>query len=144
MANRKGQGLSINMLVIIALAVFVVFIVLGFTTGGWTRFAGLFGAATTGAGSGIDAAAITCDNYCSLYVNAGSPTVAGGDTWDKRLISVRTDIDIDGDGFADTCDSLGCEDGYYCVKDPGVTGTLEKDPKNFAAEGPISTCRINT
>ena len=144
MANRKGQGLSINMLVIIALAVFVVFIVLGFTTGGWTKFAGLFGAATTGAGSGIDAAAITCDNYCSLYVNAGSPTVVGGDTWDKRLISVRTDIDIDGDGKAEGCTKTTCEDGYYCVADPGVTGTLSNRSTGTQAEGPLSTCLINT
>ena len=111
MANRKGQGLSINMLVIIALAVFVVFIVLGFTTGGWTKFAGLFGAATTGAGSGDEAARITCDSFCTQYANAGRPGIDTGDVWETKLISDRNDIDLDGDG------TIGPTEKYYCVED---------------------------
>ncbi|MDP7260821.1 MAG: hypothetical protein QGI80_02545 [archaeon] len=111
MANKKGQGLSINMLVIIALAVFVVFIVLGFTTGGWTKFAGLFGAATTGAGSGDEAARITCDSFCTQYANAGRPGIDTGDVWETKLISDRNDIDLDGDG------TIGTTEKYYCVKD---------------------------
>ena len=114
MANRKGQGLSINMLVIIALAVFVVFIVLGFTTGGWTKFAGLFGAATTGAGSGDEAARITCDSFCTQYANAGRPTIdstGSGDVWHKKLYAERDDIDLDGDG------TIGPTEKYYCVED---------------------------
>lgn len=108
MANKKGQGLSINMLVIIALAVFVVFIVLGFTTGGWTKFAGLFGAATTGAGSGDEAARITCDSFCTQYANAGRPPIGTGDVWDAKLTTERNDIDLDGDGRILTAETYLC------------------------------------
>jgi hypothetical protein len=111
MANKKGQGLSINMLVIIALAVFVVFIVLGFTTGGWTKFAGLFGAATTGAGSGDEAARITCETFCTQYANSGRPDIGPGDVWETKLISDRNDIDLDGSGAIETTEK------YHCVDD---------------------------
>ncbi len=127
MANKKGQGLSINMLVIIALAVFVVFIVLGFTTGGWTKFAGLFGAATTGAGSGLEAARITCDSFCTQYANAGRPDIAPGDVWDDKLKATRADIDLDGDGRIDG-------EWYVCT---GIAA-------NTSIEGPLApTCATN-
>jgi hypothetical protein len=123
MANRKGQGLSINMLVIIALAVFVVFIVLGFTTGGWTKFAGLFGAATQGAGSGLEAARITCDSFCAQYTNAGRPDISSGDVWSDKLYAERDDIDLDSDGKIDT------DEKYYCVSHSSVsTKTNTKGP----------------
>ena len=105
------------MLVIIALAVFVVFIVLGFTTGGWTKFAGLFGAATTGAGSGDEAARITCETFCTQYANAGRPPISPGDVWDGKLTTERNDIDLDGDGGIPTTEL------YICVDD-GSTSTL--------------------
>ena len=110
---RKAQGLSINMLVIIALAVFVVFIVLGFTTGGWTKFAGLFSASTTGTGSGEEGVRITCETHCTQYANALRPKIQQNDVWYNKLVGDTMNIDLDGNGILDSADT------YHCV---GVTG----------------------
>ena len=96
------------MLVVIALAVFVIFLVLGFMTGGWSYFAGLFGGAVKGGSSGQDAARIKCQTVCASYASSGSPQISltSTDYWGDRILGTKHDVDLDGDGQTD----------YYCCR----------------------------
>jgi len=108
--KRKGQGLSINMLVIIALAIFVIFLVLGFLTGGWKYFAGMFGSATKGAG-GYEVAKIKCDNWCLTYQQAGCP--AG---------YLKTRLTAEHSFATDTNEDGEFNDCYSCAGDADCAG----------------------
>ena len=115
--KRKAQGISINMIVIIALAVFVVFLVMGFVTGGWSYFAGAFKGATGGTGGSYDAARIRCDQWCETYKSTGSGL-------DRMNAPQNFGYDANGDGDAtNDCfqcigDAPGCEDEVIsgCVR----------------------------
>ncbi len=105
--NNKGQGLPIGTLVLIALAVFVLFLIIGFVTSGWSFFSGKFGLIKEGT-SGYDEAANKCQTWCSQWVSTGKPGtdengyLISGSTWYARLCSSHSDIDLDGDGTEDT------------------------------------------
>ena len=122
--TKKGQGLSINMLVIIALAIFVIFLVLGFLTGGWKYFAGMFGAATKG-GGGYDAAKIKCDQWCNSYRDAGCP---GGYMWTRLTSQQDFGSDTNNDGQMNDC--------YNCIGDATCGGE--------AIDNVIGTCGCGT
>ena len=100
MKTRKAQGISINMIVIIAIAVFVVFLVLGFMTGGWQYFAGAFGSATKGTG-GYEAANIKCTQWCTSYQSAGCPD--SGYLYNRLYRNQMATADTDGNGVMDDC-----------------------------------------
>ena len=91
MRNQKGQGVSINTLIIIALAVFAVFIVINFVSGGVGQFSALLGGAT--GTSEYQAAKARCGTYCTNWVNEGCPTT--GYTY-QQVTTTRT-ADLDGD-----------------------------------------------
>ncbi|MFH1424456.1 MAG: hypothetical protein ABIG20_02110 [archaeon] len=113
MTGNKGQGLSINMLVVIALAVFVIFLVFGFLTGGWSYFAGAFGGLTQQ--GEMDIARSKCQTDCTLYITQGRPLIDENDAddyWNKKLLQTRNDVDTNGDGIVDQSDkSYSCRTG---------------------------------
>ncbi len=119
MTNKKAQGISINMIVVIAITVFVVFLVLGFASGGWNYFAGAFGSATKGTG-GYEAAKIKCDTWCTSYQNSGCPT--SGYQYDRIQNSQKSTADTDGDGEMNDC--------FSCLGDASCDGDSISDVLN--------------
>lgn len=109
MRNKKSQGMSIRMIVIIAIAVFVLFLVIGFVTGGWAYFANLLKGGTT---SGSEAASLNCERWCTGWINKGCPS---DDAYYDKQVNVicHTDVDFDNDGT---------NDPYYC-KDYDISDT---------------------
>jgi len=106
--NKKGQGISINMLIIIALAVFTVFLVLGFMSGGWSYFAGAFKGVAGGSGSGMETAKVKCDRWCVTYKN---DDCRSGTTIHTKLTTMQLfGYDTNGDGNS-TNDCFQCTGG---------------------------------
>jgi len=118
MRNNKAQGLSISTLVIIALAVFVIFLVIGFVTSGWSFFTSKFGAVK---GEELDAARIKCNTICASYTAQGSPEIGPEDTWDVALCQARTDFDLNNDGIKDDFDEFTCRGSAGTSYDKVVT-----------------------
>jgi len=113
--KRKAQGISINMIVVIAIAVFVVFLVLGFVSGGWQYFAGSFGSATKGTG-GFEAAKIKCDTWCTSYQSSGCPT--DGYARNRLYNTQFHGADTNNDGELNDCFScLGVVNNADCSGD---------------------------
>jgi len=110
MSSKKAQGISINMIVVIAIAVFVVFLVLGFATGGWSYFAGAFGGATKGIG-GYESAKIKCDQWCISYQSAGCPDT--GYVRERLYTNVMATADTNGDGAINDC--FSCLGDADCI-----------------------------
>lgn len=130
--NEKGQGISINMLIIIALAVFAVFLILGFVSGGWSYFAGAFGQATKGTG-GAESAEIRCKTSCATWITAGCPGSATDPTYSwKKVHNAQEGLDFNGDGI------IGDDDKYYCR--PGGTDTASVTHGPMVSAGECS-CR---
>ena|GEM_PF-3269161 len=115
--NEKGQGISINMLIIIALAVFAIFLVLGFVSGGWSYFAGAFGGVTKGTG-GYDQAKINCDSWCVSYKNVNCPTDTSHYLYKKLHDDHFFTTDVNGDGDP----SNDCYNCLESVSDTECTG----------------------
>lgn len=117
MRNKKAQGLSIRMIVIIALAVFVLFLIIGFVTGGWAYFAKILGLQTEISGEAI--VANKCSISCSTYVSAGCPNSGAKYNEVYNSIDIK---DVDNDGTADCYSCLGtatCSGTAYSnVADP--------------------------
>jgi len=103
MKNQKAQGISIRMLIVIALAVFVIFLVLTFVTGGWKYFSTTFKSVTEHPPEEV--AAVKCQEACARYVNAGCP--ASGAFYDLVYVA-RRDVDFDGDGELTAADEYSC------------------------------------
>jgi len=110
MKTRKAQGISINMIVVIAIAVFVVFLVLGFATGGWRYFAEAFGGATKGVG-GFEAAKIKCETWCISFQTDRCPT--SGTIATKMTSSHAQTADTNGDGALNDC--FSCMGSASCA-----------------------------
>ena len=125
----KGQGISINMLVVIALAVFAVFLVIGFMTGGFSYFAGAFGEITKGT-AGEESARIKCQQFCASYISAGSPEFTAGDSsyWDERLCAPRYDIDLNNNGIVDPSGDKDPDDEYSCRAGIGSLLSMSECP----------------
>jgi len=111
MRNRKAQGISINIIVMIAIAVFVVFLILGFVTGGWSYFGGAFGGVTKSAG-GYDTAKIKCEQWCMSFQNDDCPT--SGTTYEMMYGTHLQNSDTNGDGEMNDC--------YSCLGDAECAG----------------------
>ncbi len=102
--NNKGQGLPIGTLVLIALAVFVLFLIIGFVTSGWSFFSGKFGLIKEGT-SAEDVAINKCQTWCASWESAGQPTSG---TYYDRLCNIHNDLDLNGDGTIDNADEYSC------------------------------------
>ena len=111
MKTKKAQGISINMIVVIAIAVFVVFLVLGFATGGWRYFAEAFGGASKSA-SGYDAAKIKCETWCTSYQNDRCPTDTTKAIYKRLYDSHDQTSDTNSDGELNDC--FSCRGNANC------------------------------
>ncbi len=116
--NKKGVELSINMLVIVALAVFALFLIIGFVLGGFGFFRSLFGEVTKQKPEEL--AQINCERSLTGWKNTGSPDIAGS-RWEDELCKQRYDIDFNNDGIKgldangdpkDAADSYSCSPQY--------------------------------
>ncbi len=115
--DRKGMELSINMLVIVAMAIFVLFLVVGFVLGGFSYFKGIFGKVATSPGQ---VAETKCSVDLQSYVNQYGRTGAGiGTRLGDKICEQRTDAgDLDGNGAEG--DSYSC--GEYINVDDICSG----------------------
>ncbi|HIJ98335.1 TPA: hypothetical protein H1005_00115 [archaeon] len=118
--NKKGVELSINMLVIVALAVFALFLIIGFVIGGFSFFRDIFGGFTER--SPEEVAQIKCQTAHTNWKNLGSPEIRNvpGDRWYKDLCADRYDIDFNKDGVkgvnADGTPKDSTEVSYQCTQ----------------------------
>ncbi len=94
--NRKAVELSINMLVIVALAVFALFLIIGFVLGGFDFFRKIF----FGLSSQPEQVAQTkCQTDWQSYQNIyGDKAVDASSQWADKLCKDRFDVDFNGDG----------------------------------------------
>lgn len=96
--NKKGMELSINMLVIVALAIFSLFLIIGFVLGGFSYFKGIFGGISA---TPEQVAQTKCEISLNSYLNryergaANAPEKLVADLCDERV-----DVDFDGDGIS--------------------------------------------
>ena len=88
--------LSINMLVIVAMAIFTLFLIVGFVLGGFSYFKGLFGGVSS---QPTEVAKINCQRDLLSAQNIYGDNPAPADSRaDKNLCQPRDDVDFDGDG----------------------------------------------
>ncbi len=113
MRNNKAQGLSINMLVIIALAVFVIFLIVGFVTSGWGYFSKSFSSVKV---EGQSVARQKCLNWCSQWQAQGSSQVNTSTYWNSTLCGTHNDTDLNGDGVNDAYSCRGSPSGVTYPK----------------------------
>ena len=113
--NKKGVELSINMLVIVALAVFALFLIIGFVVGGFSFFSDIFRGFTER--SPTEVAQLKCQTAHTNWKNAGSPEIVNDDRWDIQLCNDRMDIDFNNDGVKDDIDVYQCTQ-YVAVDCP--------------------------
>lgn len=110
--NQKGQGVSINTLIVIALAVFAVFIVINFVSGGVGQFTTMFKGAT--GSSGYQAARAQCGTACANWMTENCPT--SGYTNDQ--VTKPRYADLDGDPNTDpeqyTCQEIMSRSDCSC------------------------------
>lgn len=138
-SNRKADiGISINMVVIIALAVFAVFLIMGFVTGGWSYFTGAFKGATGGTG-GYEAAKIRCDQFCVSYQGAGCPT--SGYAFERLKQSQAFGYDTNNDGVSNN-DFFSCLGS--CSAPSGFEGTEGEGTEGECIDSVISNCKCSS
>ena len=114
--NKRGIELSINMLVIISLAVFSLFLIIGFVLGGFSFFRDIFGGFTQR--SPDEVAQVKCQTAYTNWKNAGSPDIVSGNRWGEQLCGDRWDVDFDNDGVSGTTTDTT---GNIVQKDPTDT-----------------------
>jgi len=94
--NKKGVELSINMLVIVALAVFALFLIMGFVIGGFDFFKKLFWGIST---QPEDIAKLNCQKDLNSYRNVYEDRqVDSTSDWNALLCGNRYDVDFNGNG----------------------------------------------
>jgi len=109
--------MSINIIVVIAIAVFSLTLILGFATSGWHYFANLFGGVTKTTG-GYDSARIKCDQACISYQNANCPKT--GEPYKQMYGTRMQNSDTNGDGEMNDC--------YSCL---GYAASIECDGESM-------------
>ena len=101
--NKKGQGLSVNTVIILILAIFVLVLVVLALTGGFGNFWEWIGSIFGGSALSVQKAALKCDGYCNSYQTTGV------DSFAKRYCTEELEIDLDGDKSSDEvlyCDEI--------------------------------------
>lgn len=95
MANKKAQGLPLNLIVLAAIAALILVLIIAFTIGGaGAFFSKIFRGGTTAIGDEIDTVRTTCNSLCSQ-----AQTISSAGAWDGTSFCTRTfNIDIDKDG----------------------------------------------
>lgn len=113
--NAKGMELSINMLVIVALAIFALFLIIGFVIGGFGFFTGIF--KEISGKDPVEVIKIKCDTSFTNWGSAGRPEIKVDDAWYKRLCAEKTDVDQNNDRQYTDADIYKCSD-YVSVNCP--------------------------
>ena len=95
--NKKGMELSINMLVIVALAIFSLFLLVGFVLGGFSYFKGIFGSVST---QPSEVAKVKCqsDLLSARNIYRGNPVPATSKAF-EQLCDERFDVDFNNNGL---------------------------------------------
>ncbi|MBT7107025.1 hypothetical protein HN943_01590 [archaeon] len=104
-SNKKGQGLSMNTIIIAILAILVLVVIAAFFTGGMTglvdRIKGIYGSQPIDETQAI----LECEGFCNSYTSL--PTV---EEYKTNYCEKKFGLDTDNDGSADiekTCSQLG-------------------------------------
>tara|TARA_Y100000310_G_C20667055_1_gene808149 strand:- start:1787 stop:2170 length:384 start_codon:yes stop_codon:yes gene_type:complete len=100
--NKRGQGLSVNTVIILILAIFVLVLVVLALTGGFGNFVEWIGTIFGGSGLSVQKAALKCDGYCSSYQTTGQ------DLFAEKYCTEELEVDIDGDKKTD--ETLFCDE----------------------------------
>ena len=100
--NKRGQGLSVNTIIILVLAIFVLVLIVLALTGGFGNFLEWMGSIFGGSGLSVQKAALKCDGYCNSYQTTGQ------DVFAEKYCTDLIDIDIDGDKKTD--ETLYCDE----------------------------------
>jgi hypothetical protein len=101
--NKKGQGLSVNTVIILILAIFVLVLVVLALTGGFANFGEWVGSIFGGSALSVQKAALMCDGYCNSYQTTGQ------DLFAEKYCTKELEIDVDGDKGSDEilfCDQI--------------------------------------
>jgi len=102
--NKKGQGLSVNTVIILILAIFVLVLVVLAVTGGFSNFSEWTSSIFGGSGLSVQKAALKCNGYCNSYETTEAQTFG------YKYCNEELDIDSDGDGEIDDkglhCDQI--------------------------------------
>ena len=98
--SKKGQGLSVNTVIILILAIFVLVLVVLAVTGGFSNFSEWTGGIFGGSGLSVQKAALKCNGYCNSYQTTEVEQFA------DKYCTETLEIDLDGDKKAD--ETLRC------------------------------------
>ena len=101
--NKRGQGLSVNTIIILVLAIFVLVLIVLALTGGFGNFLEWMGSIFGGSGLSVQKAALKCDGYCNSYQTTGQ------DLFAEKYCTEELGVDIDGDKKVDEilfCDEI--------------------------------------
>ncbi len=99
--NKKGQGLSVNAIIIFILAILVLVLIALALTGGFGNFAEWLG--RLGGGQEAQGSAVQCNSICTSFQVTGDEDLA------EKFCTEVYEFDVDGDGQVDseaTCSEL--------------------------------------
>ena len=116
--NKKGQGLSVNAIIIFILAILVLVLIALALTGGFGNFVEWLG--RLGGGQEAQGSAVQCNTICTSFQVTGDEDLA-----EKFCNEVYT-FDVDGDGQVDseaTCSELAAVSCNAIIEREFSTGT---------------------
>jgi len=115
--GKRGQGLSMNTVIIGIIVLVVLIVIIAFFTGGTgtviNKIKGIFGGATA---TDYESAVKTCESYADA---AEELKKSGGDTSNSAFCSKPFQIDMNKDGVIKTIGSV-YEEKVYCSQLTGV------------------------
>ena len=120
--NKKGQGLSVNTVIILILAIFVLVLVVLAVTGGFNNFTEWTSGIMGGSGLSAEKAALKCNGYCNSYQTTEV------DSFASKYCNEVLEVDLDGDNKVDEklhCDEIAasqCDDITGHTFSNGLTG----------------------
>lgn len=134
MMNKKGQGISINMIVIIIIALLVLLVIAIIFLGGTGTMADRIKNFFTGTTSAYNLANSQqfCNNYCDLAQDMPNPQYSA-------YCTSAFDIDIGGDGTIDYVNTR-CKDNPIGISCSGVTCTYTGTECGTKG-APVTTCK---
>ena len=112
MMNKRGQGLSMNTVIIAIIVLVVLVFIIIFYTGGFSNVAenirNIFETGTAGTDRVI--ASQNCQSYCEQIIDEDNPTIIKNSPYCKKAFK----LDFDNDGKAEKDTESGAYLNFYC------------------------------
>ena len=100
MANKRGQGLPLELIVLAAIAAIVLVLIIAFTIGGGSVFfKKIFEGGTQAVGDDLATARNSCESLCSQAKLTTTTTAFKSSSYCAKILS----LDLDGDGNLGGC-----------------------------------------